>query len=127
VRGLRQLDQPPRVVDVKVPGGDDGALAVTAPVTRSVDGVHRGAVGVQPAGEGVVEAQVLSVAVQEDEDADDVAVRHPGGVVDGTDGTAEVRHRLEVLPFGGAGRCGPMPSNGGGQRCRRPVSAVSPP
>jgi hypothetical protein len=81
--------QLPRVVHVVVPGADDGALTVAATVADGVHRVHGVAVPRQPAAERVVQAEVLAVAVQQDDDPADVAVRQPCVVVDEALGPGE--------------------------------------
>ena len=65
-----QVRELTRVVDEDVPRGNDRAFAVAATVADRVQRVHGDAVLGEPAGERFVEAGVLPVAVDEDDDAD---------------------------------------------------------
>ncbi len=69
----------PGVVDVVVPGLDQRPLAVAAAVADRVHGVHRVPVCDEPAGQGVVQPEVLAVAVQQHDGAAVVAVRAATG------------------------------------------------
>ena len=91
--GAGEVGQRARVVDVPVPRLHELALAVAAAVPDGVQGVEGEALGGQPSGQRLVEAQVLAeAAVAEDDDALDVAVRQPGFVVDPSSDADEERH-----------------------------------
>jgi hypothetical protein len=75
-----------------VPGLDAGPLAVAAAVPDAVQGVDGVAVRGEPPGQGVVEAEVLGVTVQQHDHGADVAVGQPGVVMDAPAVAVEVGH-----------------------------------
>jgi hypothetical protein len=92
VLGTDDLDELAGVVGELAPRGDHGALAVAAAVTDGVHRVHGDPVGGEPAGERVVQAQVLAVAVQQDDRAAGGAVGLPAVVEDPAPGADEHGH-----------------------------------
>ena len=90
------------VVGELAPRGDHGTLAVASSVADGVHRVHGQAVGDEPAGERVVEPEVLAVAVQEDDRAADGAVGLPAVVEDPASGADERGHDDGLLSWSGA-------------------------
>ena len=78
----RDADQGPGVRHVVVPRVDAAALAVAATVPDAVERMHGVTRGGQAAGQRVVQAEVLAVAVQQHDDGAGLAVGQPRLMMD---------------------------------------------